>query len=379
MKGVSSRTMDNQFIVDPRKCNCGGTCVSVCPLKLIILDEKKFPVRIEGAEKQCIRCGRCVSSCPSQAISLKTPKKAGEEARANHLFVVDAEKCRRDYACAAVCPLRLITVHSKDKLPYPIEQAELQCIQCGHCVAVCPADALSLKILKPGPLSVAADGTLFYGPLTQITMKPQECPAVDAKLLPTAEQVKHLLSARRSIRVYRQEPVDRELLAGLLDSAGYAPTAFNGRPVNWLVISGAKDVDYLSGLVIAWMGLAIKEDPVLAETLNLKRMVAAWEAGEDRICRRAPHVIVAHADGKIAGARTSCTLALGYLELAAFSLGLGACWAGFFTGAAKRYPPLRQALNLPDGHEVFGAMLLGYPEYRYLRVPLRKKASVTWK
>jgi len=379
VKGFSYRTMDTQFVVDPHKCNCGGTCVSVCPLKLIILDEKKFPVRIEGAEKQCIRCGRCVSSCPTQAISLKMPKKAGEEARANHLFVVDTEKCRRDYACAAVCPLRLITVHSKDKLPYPIEQAELQCIQCGHCVAVCPANALSLKILKPGPLSMAADGTLFYGPLTQITMKPQECPAVDAKLLPTAEQVKHLLAYRRSVRVYREKPVDREILAGLLDVAVSAPTAFNGQPVNWLVVSGAGEVHLMASLALAWMRQAIKENPVLAETLNLKRMVAAWETGEDRVCRRAPHVIVAHADGKLPGARTSCTLALGYLELAAFSLGLGACWAGFFTRAAKDYPPLRQALNLPDGHQVFGAMLLGYPEYRYRRVPLRKNAAVTWK
>jgi len=274
----------------------------------------------------------------------------------NSLFEIDIQKCKRDGICAAVCPLKLITVSEEDKLPLPIDKAEKQCIKCGQCVASCPYGAFSLNV-----------------------MKPEECAQFDAKLLPSAEQVKSFLTSRRSIRVYKKQPVDRETLADIIDTARYAPTAVNIQPVKWLVIEAAEEVNRLAGLVVDWMRNVIKEDPELAKGLGMKRFVADWEAGQDRICRGAPHLIIAHANGAIAASQSSCTIALTYLELAAFSKGLGACWAGFFHRAATLYPPIMQALNLPEGHQVFGAMLVGYPQYRYYRIPQRKKAAVTWR
>jgi len=371
--------MDNLFEVDPRKCKRSGICVASCPMKLITVGEEGLPAWIEGAEQNCLHCERCVSSCPNQAITLRTKKLSDEELTRNNLLEIDPEKCRYDYFCVAVCPFKLITINRKNKLPFPIDRAELQCINCGHCVAVCPYEALSLKTLKPGIARIAADGLLIAGPLSLQTMKPEECTPVNAKLLPSAEQVKHFLTSRRSVRTYKSQPVERETLADLIDTARYAPTAVNSQPVNWLVIEDAREVNRLAGLVIEWMHYVIKEDYVLAKSLNMNRLVAAWDNGEDRICRGAPHVIAAHADGALASARTSCASALTYLELAAFSAGLGACWAGLFTRAASNYPPMMQALNLPDGHQVFGAMMVGYPQYQYYRIPSRKKAAVTWR
>jgi len=274
----------------------------------------------------------------------------------NSLFEIDPEKCRHDGICAAVCPLKLITISEEEKLPVPIEKAEKQCVRCGQCVAACPTGALSLKL-----------------------MRPEDCASFDPDLLPSAEQVRQLLTGRRSIRVYRKEPVPRETLAGLVDTARYAPTAVNLQPVKWLVIEDAGEVNRLAGLVIDWMRSVIIEDPQLAKGLGMPRFVADWDAGEDRICRGAPHLIVAYASPALAASQSSCTIALTYLELAAFSKGLGACWAGFFTRAAAGYPPLREALKLPEGQQVFGAMLVGYPLYGYYRNPLRKKADITWR
>jgi nitroreductase/NAD-dependent dihydropyrimidine dehydrogenase PreA subunit len=274
----------------------------------------------------------------------------------NNLFEIDVQKCKRDGTCAAVCPLKLITLSEEESLPVPIDRAEKQCIRCGHCVAVCPFGALSLKV-----------------------MKPEECLPFDRKLLPSVEQARQFLMARRSTRVYKKQPVDRETLAAMIDTARYAPTAVNIQPVKWLVIEDAGEVNHLAGLVIDWMRQVMKEDPELAKGLNMKRFVSDWDNGEDRICRGAPHVIVAHADEAIAVAQSSCTIALTYLELAAFSAGLGACWAGFFTRAANLYPPMKEVLQLPEGHQVFGAMLVGYSKYRYHRIPLRKKAAITWR
>jgi len=372
--------MENEWKVDPQRCKGSGICTTVCPMKLITFrGQEKIPVRIEGAEALCVGCARCVSSCPSQAITLTTQKLGDDELTRNNLLEIDAEKCGRDYLCAAVCPFKLITVNRKTQLPFPIDQAELQCIFCGHCVAVCPHGALSLKSWKPGVAKIGPDGFLIAGPLSLRTMKPEECAPVNAKPLPPPEEVKELLTARRSIRLYKKQPVDRETLADLLDTARYAPTARNAQPVHWLVIEDAAEVKRLAGLVIDWMRRVIREDYKLAQDLNMKRLVAAWENGEDRICRGAPHLFVAHADGTLAASQSSCTIALTYLELAAFSHGLGACWAGFFHRAAASYAPLGEALNLPAGHQVFGAMMIGHPRVRYARIPVRKSAAVTWR
>ncbi|OPX87079.1 nitroreductase family protein [Pelotomaculum sp. PtaB.Bin117] len=270
------------------------------------------------------------------------------------LFAVDHQKCKHDGICAAVCPQKLIAIN--DQLPAPIERAEKQCINCGHCMAACPYGALTLK-----------------------TMVPEKCIEVNRKLLPTAEQVKHLLTSRRSIRAYKNRSVERAVLADIIDTARYAPTGVNLQPVNWLVIEDNSEVKRLAGLVIDWMRFVIKEEPEKARSLGMQRLVDDWDSGVDRICRGAPHVIVAHAAEAIISAQQSCTIALTYLELAAFANGLGACWAGYFNAAANFYPPMKNALVLPEGHQCFGAMLVGYPQYQYYRIPLRKKAAITWR
>jgi hypothetical protein len=35
-------------------------------------------------------------------------------------------------------------------------------------------------------------------------------------------------------------------------------------------------------------------------------------------------------------------------------------------------------MALPEGHQCFGAVMLGYPQYKYDRIPKRKAPQVTW-
>ena len=51
--------------------------------------------------------------------------------------------------------------------------------------------------------------------------------------------------------------------------------------------------------------------------MMLDRVVAAWDAGRDLICRDAPHLVVTHAPKDDLTAPCACLLALAYLELAA--------------------------------------------------------------
>jgi len=96
------------------------------------------------------------------------------------------------------------------------------------------------------------------------------------------------------------------------------------------------------------------------------------------VLRGAPQLIIAHGQA-LPPTQTACVIALTYLELAAFAQGLGACWAGYFNAAATFYPPMQQALALPEGHQSFGAMMVGYPKFQYHRLPLRNEAKITWR
>jgi nitroreductase len=90
-------------------------------------------------------------------------------------------------------------------------------------------------------------------------------------------------------------------------------------------------------------------------------------------------VVITHSPKDLYAAPSACTIALAYLELAAPSFGLGACWTGYLNLAANIWQSLKDSLKLPDGHESFGAMMIGYPKYKYQRMPLRNQAKISWR
>jgi nitroreductase/NAD-dependent dihydropyrimidine dehydrogenase PreA subunit len=270
-------------------------------------------------------------------------------------FTVDESKCRRDGICAAVCPVGIIT-HSAGFLPQHAPGAGALCIRCGHCVAACPH----------GACAVAGIG-------------PEECAPVRPEWRLSPEQAEHFLRSRRSIRAFKEKEVEQGRLGRLIGVARYAPSGHNRQPVRWLVISGREPVLAVAAHVVAWMRRILEAKPEMARGMLLDRVVGSWDAGLDPVCRSAPHLVVAHAAKDDATAPSACTLALGYLELAAPAFDLGACWAGYVMMASVHWPPLQEALALPEGQQLCGAMLVGEPRYRYARLPPRPEPPITWR
>ncbi len=272
------------------------------------------------------------------------------------LFSIDQKKCKRDGICAAECPSKIIVQTDRKSFPSLIENGGEFCINCGHCVAVCPYGALALNTM---PLS--------------------DCPPIHKKILPDADALKQLLVARRSIRQYKGKTVSRKLLAELIDVARYAPTGSNAQQVQWTVFQNPEDVRKLAGMVVDFTKIIL---PVLTDVERARRMqriVDAWDDGKDRVLRGAPHLMVAHCPADLNFPAADCAIALTYMELYAYAKGLGTCWAGYFTAAAGMHEPLIKALKMPTGHKCFGAVMLGYPKYSYHRVPMRNKPLVAWR
>lgn len=273
------------------------------------------------------------------------------------LFIIDEGKCDFCGMCVDECSPRVIVQDGPQSPPHMVDNGEEDCLRCGHCVTVCPTGAVSIE-----------------------GMAPEQCAALDRKLLPTAEQVELLLKSRRSIRSYKDKPVPREKLEKLIDIARYAPTGHNSQPVQWLVVEDTQETRRLGGMVVEWMRAIVESKPEMAANMRFDRIVEQCDRGYDYILRGAPHVIVAHADKVYAAlAPTASVIALTSLELAAYAMGLGACWAGYFHFACGSYKPLQEALSLPEGHQVHGAMMVGYPRHRFSRIPLHNTPTIAWR
>ena len=142
------------------------------------------------------------------------------------------------------------------------------------------------------------------------------------------------IRARRSIRSYREQPVEEGKLQAILEAGRLAPSAKNMQEWRYVVVRDP--------------GLRAK----LAEAANGQTFV-----GE------APVVLVACAETD--GHRMSCgevsypidvAISLDHMSLKAVEEGLGTCWIGAFDQGA-----VKKVLGIPADIRVVELMPLGYP------------------
>jgi nitroreductase/ferredoxin len=271
------------------------------------------------------------------------------------LFSVDEKKCNKDGICAAECPLSIIDFKDKGNVPKPYDHSESMCINCGHCVAVCPHGALSHKNLAP-----------------------EDCLEVNKAFMLDGEKTEHFLRYRRSIRNYKDKAVEKEKIEKLIDIANYAPSGHNVQPVHWQVIHGKEKVRELSALVIDWMKHTLKEQPDLGKMMHFDMISGAWDMGMDVVSRNAPALILANGGAKDPFADTACKIAMTFFDLAVPSQGLGSCWNGYFNMGVMSWEPLRDAFGFTEGTKNNGAMMLGYAKNKNFRMPNRNTPRVTW-
>jgi nitroreductase/NAD-dependent dihydropyrimidine dehydrogenase PreA subunit len=257
-------------------------------------------------------------------------------------FKIDEEKCISCGLCAQECPMGIIEI--KD-LPLIRKGKEALCLRCQHCLAVCPTAALSILGKKPED-SVSVKGAM-----------------------PKPEELTLMIKTRRSIRKYKDENVDADLIRELLETASYAPTGHNDNAVLFSILDDKKQMMKFRELVYA----AIKEEGdagTLEERFRFLRGIQrVWEKkGVDVIFRDAPHVLIASAPAKGGSAMADSMIALSYFELLANSYGLGVLWNGMIQWAINDISPkLRKHIGIPDDHEIGYVLLFGKPAVKYPR------------
>ncbi len=154
------------------------------------------------------------------------------------------------------------------------------------------------------------------------------------------------IMSRRSIRKYKDQPVEREKLETIVNCGINAPSGMNRQPWQVRVVDNA---DYINGITEVFK----KANPKAAEDPGFKNMF-----------RNAPAVIFI-ASPKDGSGQLDCGLLGENMVLAAQSLGLGTCCLGgpiaFMTGNQEAASYLER-LQLPEDYVLLYAIAVGYPD-----------------
>lgn len=161
-----------------------------------------------------------------------------------------------------------------------------------------------------------------------------------------ANPVIETIMARRSVRKYKDTPVERCKLEKIVECGVNAPSGMNKQPWQVRVVDNK---DYIDGLTAIFR----KANPKMAADPSFKNMF-----------RNAAAVIfvASPADGS---GQLDCGLLGENMMLVAQSLGLGTCCLGSpvaFMKSNAEAAPYVERLNLPEGYTLLYAIAVGYPD-----------------
>ena len=255
----------------------------------------------------CVGCGRCVKDCLPQALRLKDRKAH---------FLPD---------------------HN--------------CMECGHCIAICPRGAVSV----PDP-----------------EMR-EVVPIADLPHTLSADAFSGHMRARRSVRAFDPSPLPEEQVQILLDTGRFSPTGGNRQNVRYNVLRSRLPVFremVLGELEKMWAeGADASWYPALWHDMYLSYQ----KDGKDRLFFDAGTVIAVSSD-----VPQAASIASAHMETMANALGLGVLYSGFTVRAVAHSEELQQFLKLKENYSVWTVLVIGKPRVSYLRTVPRRKADVIW-
>ena len=195
------------------------------------------------------------------------------------------KKCNGCGICQKECAAFIIEM--RDGIPFIARG--IDCVECGHCVAVCPTGAIQ------DPLAMKTDNRPY---------------SFDD--FPSSKSLQLLFRTRRSVRKYKDKPISRPVLEKILDAGRYAPTGGNRPDVHFIVITSPEEIEWLRRAVLeSVLGMFRKLQKLAKpaslvmgrenlDTFNyyipiLEDFQDRWnKMGDDRIFYHAPALIIVH-------------------------------------------------------------------------------------
>jgi len=284
--------------------------------------------------------------------------------------VIDQEKCTGCGICVERCQ-RCFTENNGE---ITADANRETCILCGHCVSLCPSEAITHTRLNMDDfMDIGREARLDTAGFIQF------------------------LKERRSHRHFLDRPVPKKDLELLMEACRWSPTGSNVQNVEVIVSTAPAKSSKISDLAIDYFNwieerverkLARLEAEGKQDTLDYQntrrtlgigdRMSADRDAGRDPIFYHAPVLMIFHSISPTSAPKDNCVLAAHTVALTARTMGLESCYIGLLEVAAEYYPPLKEELGLPPDHKVFDTMIMGYPKLNFLKTVSRQPVKVRW-
>ncbi len=260
---------------------------------------------------------------------------------------INLEKCTLCLKCEKDCPARAITIETG-------EIAET-CIHCGHCVAICPEMAVRPDF-----------GDVFL-------LKPHVVTPKDFAIL---------TSGIRSCRSYLKKDIPDAVLLQLVDNMKHYPSASNARPLQISIVRSKEKVKLLNDMTgdalirmfsfvcSPWISPLIR---LFVPSIDIRKLnrykdsfIEQKNVNDSQICHHAPAVILFHGEVSRTGmAEADANIWATYTSVYANAMGLGTCFNGFIVKAMGKKSKLNPHFKVPAKHQVYAALLLGYPKVKY--------------
>lgn len=277
-------------------------------------------------------------------------------------FTVDRSKCIRCGRCINTCS-GMVIESGKDGYPAMKEFERFGwrgCWRCQHCLAVCPAGAVSVLGKKPED---------------SLPKPPEEM----------GTYMEQLVTNRRSCRRYLDKNVDPEVLTRILSAMAAAPTGGNAQQVEYTVIDDRERVEAIRREAYPVMD-RLAEKGIYTHSFSdfyysrMKRSEKTVRKNDLLFCG-APHLFIAHE--KCAGkwaedSKVNCSIATAYFELLCNAHGLGTVIMSYPAEVLNELAPkAREMLGIPADHYTKLIVGFGYPEIGYARGVQKDRSAKT--
>ena len=260
---------------------------------------------------------------------------------------IDYEKCNECRLCIKECPGRFYLDESNNKVFF--EDVDNTCSLCGHCIAVCPQDAIIYEDF--------GDEVFTFEGIEKLD-----------SIVPYDKLYK-FLRGHRSIRHYKKKEVPKDTLKKVIDLMQYAPTGSNLRYEKYVIVSDREILKSLSDMVIDTVLNTLGMRPQYEKSFEARKRDYDIPLFFD-----APHVIFVSSMLDMQLADHNIGIIITYCRLAAQSLGLGTCWNGYINMASQHNKGIMKLAGVRGKR--MGAFIIGYPNIAFKRAPPRSRKPV---
>jgi nitroreductase len=174
-----------------------------------------------------------------------------------------------------------------------------------------------------------------------------------------------LLQNRRSIRDFQLKNVPLEIIKNIIKDSCLAPSASNGQPCQFIIISNKDVMKRISDECKK----NLLNDFSKNDTALSKSYEAILKDEKFHIFYNAPCVIYIVGSRDVHSLDLDCALAANYMMFSAAQRGLGTCWIGF--GVHIRESKIKEEIGLPDNFRIIAPLIIGYP--KAIPAPLERK------